>query len=348
MVKKYVVLVLVVAVLALFNVYTYSLYTGLSCAYAELEGEYERLRERYGELRSAYAILADNYTRLRGEYADLRQRHETLQSRYEDLEKRYGDLREAYGELRDALNLRVVGYADEELFRRFVGQIDPSEVAHVVEELRITRHTPPREVVRRVLEWVLWNTAYMGDAEMPYVRGGGLRWMRNHMSLPRETLERGGGDCEDLAILTYAILRNVYRDVWLIMWTSEREGHMAVLVNVGAYWCIVDPAMCYATGAEAVYLRLVVREDTSFFARTWILKVFPTELHPKLKEFIRSVVDLPFVYKGRVDFRSDLGGVVGEWLRVSGGRGAHVYSIANDREVEFFDSTEEFLEYMGG
>ena len=59
-------------------------------------------------------------------------------------------------------------------------------------------------------------------------------------------------------------------------------------------------------------------------------------------------MDLPFVYKGRVDFRSDLGEVVREWLRVSGGRGAHVYSIANDREVEFFDSTEEFLEYMGG
>ena len=348
MVKKYVGVVLVVAVLAVFNVYTYSLYAGLSRAYAELEDEYERLRVRYGELRNAYEILTDNYTRLCGEYADLEKRHEALQRMYEDLEKSYGDLKEAYEDLRDALNLRVVSYADEELFRRFVGQIDPSEVAHVVEELRITRHTPPREVVRRVLEWVLWNTAYMGDARLPYVRDGRVEWMDNHMSLPRETLERGGGDCEDLAILTYAILRNVYRGVWLIMWMSEEGGHMAVLVNVGAYWCIVDPAMCYATGAEAVYLRLVVREDASFFAKTWILKVFPTELHPKLKEFIRSVVDLPFVYKGRVDFRSDLGEVVREWLRVSGGRGAHVYSIANDREVEFFDSTEEFLEYMGG
>jgi hypothetical protein len=60
-------------------------------------------------------------------------------------------------------------------------------------------HNPSDNVALECTRWVAQNVKYVGDVEL---------WQaQEKWALPHETLERGRGDCDDGALVLYALLR---------------------------------------------------------------------------------------------------------------------------------------------
>jgi len=83
--------------------------------------------------------------------------------------------------------------------------------------------------------------------------------------LPNETVELGGGDCEDLALLAYSLLKAYPlpgERVYLVVWWGPSVGHSAVTVKSpeGIYY-ILDPAGDYLNSYIAL-LEMIVENTT--------------------------------------------------------------------------------------
>jgi len=85
------------------------------------------------------------------------------------------------------------------------------------------------EVAQRIIDYVQ-NLTYISedlDPGIPWEYRGMCDWWQT----PDETLLKGGGDCEDLAMLCYAMLNRAGISAVIIL----MPGHMAVGVDIPAY-----------------------------------------------------------------------------------------------------------------
>lgn len=57
----------------------------------------------------------------------------------------------------------------------------------------------------------------------------------DHWQAPQETIDRGGGDCEDFAILVAYYARQFGYQVYLVAMETPRGNHMIVMLNGKAY-----------------------------------------------------------------------------------------------------------------
>ncbi|MGB9827248.1 MAG: transglutaminase-like domain-containing protein [Thermosphaera sp.] len=113
------------------------------------------------------------------------------------------------------------------------------------------------ESYRRLYEWVVSNIKYAYDPEIPVPvceKSSECYFVYRHeyVQPPSFTLRRGQGDCEDMALLLYAMMKyydiyylgKEYR-IWLadIDFKNSKSGHVAVIVPMkGGYVGILDPA----------------------------------------------------------------------------------------------------------
>ncbi len=113
------------------------------------------------------------------------------------------------------------------------------------------------------------NVRYAYDIEIPYISTwilseGGETYVadiwtytsRNYVQTPKLTVDLGQGDCDDQAILAYAMLkyymRNVHGKYYSLYLAyiefSDNNAHLAVFMPVsGGNICIIDPASAYLT-----------------------------------------------------------------------------------------------------
>ncbi|MCD6536881.1 MAG: hypothetical protein J7K49_07645, partial [Thaumarchaeota archaeon] len=267
-----------------------SSYSVLILNYSSLEKELESLKARYLELNDSYARLLENYTflkmdysklqsdyqLLRGEYEGLVEKHEDLKKDYADLKKKYENLAQGYQSVEsgyseikkelEAISSRVL--LPNEFFPMILKQSLQADVERVVRgELGLRSDTPPELKARKIFEWITKNLQYLDDDYHQFIEDHELDMLRNFVSLPNETLARGGGDCEDLAVLAYAMLRSVLgesENVYLIVIFSGERGHVAVLYEYGGKFMIVDPAGNYVTDAVAA-LQFSIRKGSSYY-----------------------------------------------------------------------------------
>ncbi|RLI87834.1 MAG: hypothetical protein DRP01_00445 [Archaeoglobales archaeon] len=324
-------------------------YDKLLAEYRALEDEYERLSSEYTLLRSNYTVLKGNYTLLNTEYMKLKSNYAELKSKFTRLTERFLSLRERYDELESKysrieriIEVRVYGHADEESLRTIFSGIDSSDVEYIIEDLGIDRQMPDREKVKRVVDWIMTNTMYVSDPYIPVMIEDELLWEDNYIILPNETLELGGGDCEDLALVAYALFQGIFGEdrIWIIAWRSESVSHWGVLLKGQNGWCIVDPAGEYVTGIKELSLTLRVR---NIRGKEYIIRISPMDIEPGLKSWLISRGFARLEYRGHIEF-GDLEGVVNAWLKYWNEE--WIYMIANSEEIVFFDSTEEFLDFM--
>ena len=126
------------------------------------------------------------------------------------------------------------------------------EVLEIVSELGLRKDMDPSEKARRMMEWFAVNMEYVPDAYIIAVKNQSVTKIPEHFQTPNETLKMGGGDCEDLAILLYSLLKPVLgegEELYIITWINGYFGHVAVLYGSDGRYMILDPAMSYATNS---------------------------------------------------------------------------------------------------
>jgi len=307
-----------------------------------LKNEYERLSLEYANLTTKYRVLEINYTELKNKFSNLTERYLSLVKRYRELETKYTRIKQI-------IEVRVFGSIGEEEVKAIICAVDPSSVEHVIEDLDISEHMSDKSKVKAVMDWLMLNTMYMPDYHIPVPVGDSIFWKDNYITLPNETLARGGGDCEDLALLAYALLQNVFEEerVWIIGWKDVFFAHWGVLLKGKEGWCIIDPAGRYVTGVEEISFRLRVLDTRGW---EYTVRISPIEVDPDLKSLLILWDFTQLEYKGRVEF-SSLEDVVRMWLKhweSPLGLDREIYMVANVEKVMFFDSTKEFLDFMEG
>ncbi len=107
---------------------------------------------------------------------------------------------------------------------------------------------------RNLYFWVRDNITYNYDTPLPVLPltpSGTIYWLEEYWRMPRETIEAGVGDCEDMALLLSSMILNYSNEqykIWTIGIMSENGGHMAVAIPVvGGRLVILDPAGLFFT-----------------------------------------------------------------------------------------------------
>lgn len=285
-------------------------YNSLILDYDTLRQAHESLAHDYAELRRAYTSLAGERDRLEGELRELRHNYEDLKGEYsalmrdyENLKSKYSALMYNYSALLDAaikMNAtlaRVRGLLDsytrlEDALPRVLNDDEIDATAPALIEAGV----PPGDFwasVEAVYEWIRKNVKYASDVEMPYfcniyrvligdswfLYNASLCAVKQYYQAPSLTLRIRQGDCEDQAVLAYAMLKYYMRRVHgreyalYIMYVHMHNGsgHLAIVLPVtGGLLTIVDPAGSYLTSDE--YGRITARpalEELKRYSRHW-------------------------------------------------------------------------------
>jgi len=96
-----------------------------------------------------------------------------------------------------------------------------------------------------VFEYIVNSTYYQYDSiaiKSENVTEG------NYWKLANETLIDLGGDCDDLAVLAYSLIKPYVNNTYLLGWYNDETGHVAVITYTNGYWYIVDPAGNWLNG----------------------------------------------------------------------------------------------------
>jgi DNA-directed RNA polymerase subunit RPC12/RpoP len=261
-------------------------YDRLSSSYKELEGDYNSLKSAYDKVLSDYRDLAkdyestsnaykslyedfrklqDRYGRLEGDYSSLKIKYSTLEESYRGLQAEYGRTVENYLKWRSYLLSYIL------LNDSIPRVLNVDEIAKLAPTVR-SIVTKPRDYERSIWELYIFVTNNIGYAHDdpipwppdPYEFANNMYQnitVKNIILSPSETLELKQGDCEDQAILLYALIRSYQRYIYgkeYILWLIDidfynGERHIAVAYPVRAdniiELTIVDPAGHYYTGS---------------------------------------------------------------------------------------------------
>ena len=221
---------------------------------------------------------------------------------------------------------------------------------------------PLLERAWKVIKYVAINLTYLRD---PYARvvlpTAELIILNDVLNLPNETVRRGG-DCEDLSLLVYSLLKatlNPGEGVYLLLVRAEPEGHTAVLAidKVRGEVYIIDPSWGMVNG-YAVVLRIEAINRTGSLEYRHFLAVI---LHPLLKEGMFELLKVKVVYLDVFTYlrtgkptHSEVPAIhrlpprelLNEWLRMLGYYEPKSFAIASDTEVIEFPSLNDLIQWI--
>ena len=287
--------------------------------YQSLSSNYESLRTKYGKLSSNYTALKNTFNELQSKLRELSETASKLRAwlagnvseltalvnhykeEVSNLSSKNLELMNELSRYRSWLESNITYYEgvvanlSRELsnYEEYVSEVNTYVSLTTVNQsvrdafLRealvaasnISASFGNVNLIPNVFKWVLTNTYYQRDPYIPTYYWG---LSDNIWKLPNQTVKEEGGDCEDLALLTYAILKNKGVKAWLILWYSETSGHAAVLAKYGGNWYVIDPAGEWLNG-NTLYLRMYV-EDSS--GRSWIIWINMLVLEPEQKQWL--------------------------------------------------------------
>jgi len=317
-------------------------YSSLADRLFKLQQSHQRLEEKYRELNASYATLMEEKAELEAGMASLRK----LLERYQRIYAEYLILK---GRASAIIGREIRGGED---VQRILRMPPTKDVLEVVSELGLRRGMNSSEKARRVMEWLTLNTQALSDDYIVVVRNQSVTRLPEHILAPNETLKRGGGDCEDLAILAYALLKQALRedeDLYIITWTTGYFGHTAVLYGSRGRYIILDPAAGYATNSTIMM---------TIYFKNVTLTITPIGLEPGFKKNLVEcgLAEIEYRPEGAKPYIFlDLNTTITLWINLwSGGRrepssgSEHIYvdRIISDAVDRRFRSTEEFLAWM--
>ena len=214
--------------------------------------ECEELRQSYEEQ------IRQLKEKCEGEKLALKAQIENLR---EEFQARIGLLNDTVARLEKTISLLDHWYgvytSNEEETRFIQGLLvlaGNSLAARSLASQLATETKGPGDVILDLFSWMMLHLAYYPDPFMNIsLPSGATTTTQQYWSLPSEVLEQGGGDCEDLALLAYAVIANMLpgAETYLVVLDNGGKGHVAVLVRTRQGYYLVDPAGDYLNGWQA-------------------------------------------------------------------------------------------------
>lgn len=225
--------------------------------------EYSSLKERYESLLTQYRELEENYNGMELNYRALEEQHNHLRTVATKLNNTLADLADT------TMKHCCLPYA----FERVLTLNEVNAIASYVREAGV-HSNDFWSSLNNIYFWVRWNVKYVHDVDMPVLSYPScdqqtrlcnyqVVFYRDYVQTPMFTAMYGQGDCDDQAILIYAMIRYymiyIYGTdykLWLaIIRLNDGSGHAAVFLPVReGKLTIIDPAGGYLTSTWWGYI----------------------------------------------------------------------------------------------
>jgi hypothetical protein len=167
-----------------------------------------------------------------------------------------------------------------ELFTMSQEEVNNFLIRSINSVINISKELPKPSLegfLMNVFEYVMNSTYYQYDSIA--IRSENTT-KSNYWKLANETLVDLGGDCEDLAVLVYSIIKPYINNTYLLEWYNDVTGHVAVITYVNGFWYIIDPAGDWLNG-YTLLIRLTLKDR---LGREWVWWLSPTHIHPDIKK----------------------------------------------------------------
>ena len=167
-----------------------------------------------------------------------------------------------------------------ELFTMSQEEINNFLIKSINSVINISKELPKPSLegfLMNVFEYVMNSTYYQYDSIA--IRSENTI-KSNYWKLANETLVDLGGDCEDLAVLVYSIIKPYINNTYLLEWYNDVTGHVAVITYVNGSWYIIDPAGDWLNG-YTLLIRLTLKDR---LGREQVWWLSPTHIHPDIKK----------------------------------------------------------------
>jgi uncharacterized protein (UPF0333 family) len=212
-----VILGILVLVLTASNILTYFSLQNLQQKYNDLGYVYSNLKSNYEELGNSYNKLSQDYQNLQLQYSSLQNNYTSLSYKYYTLSSYYKELSKNVSSLYDLL----FSYSFvEEAFSRTLNEEEVKKVSSAVWSAT-GGSISFWEGCQKIFNYITSNINDANDVDMPYISSyryiniDGFDYItsfktstiRNYVQTPKLTLEIKQGDCDDQAILAYAMIK---------------------------------------------------------------------------------------------------------------------------------------------
>ncbi|MDD1775786.1 MAG: hypothetical protein LUP94_00360 [Candidatus Methanomethylicus sp.] len=252
----------------------------LQSNYIALNTNYTSLQSNYYTLSSNHAILQSNYNTtqtqknaLQSNYDSLGVSYTNLMSDYYFLNGSYVDTLDSYRSLNESASLIMNVLNSYTLVTdSFERTLDDAAIRKTSSETvaAVGGTTNFWPAMQKIYNYVRTNVDYVHDIEMPYpslwqwqtfenetyFTNINISTTQNYIQSPELTLDILQGDCDDMAILNYAMIKYfmIYvsgseYDLYLAQISfSGGDAHLAIILPVtGDRITIIDPAGNYLT-----------------------------------------------------------------------------------------------------
>jgi hypothetical protein len=247
--------------------------------YLRLSTEYTNLVNRYQDLISNYYTLLSNYNDLKRNFDFLNKSYSSLFFEHAKLMREYDSLLSGYASLKDKsiktsssllslLNeLELLAYIPD-AFKRVLNWKAVEAIGKYVNESGVN----PWDYwgsIQKIYDYIRAKVRYTYDVEIPVpnpplppnadeellLGGWSYTMRRDYVQTPEFTIKYGQGDCDDQAVLAYAMIKYYMIRVhgreyalYIAEIVFSNVSHLAVFLPVrGGGLTIVDPAGSYLT-----------------------------------------------------------------------------------------------------
>ncbi|MEN3052072.1 MAG: transglutaminase-like domain-containing protein [Candidatus Methanosuratincola petrocarbonis] len=267
---------------------------------SELTSEKTQLQASLSSATAQISELTSEKTQLQASLSSLRADYNSLKMSYDSLKADYGAVLDEYASLNQsvaAMDEALDSYAFlKASFRRVINDATVNGTASAVSAAGCTAWGEWQSY-QKIYDYIKRNVEYVHDVEVPYIssyskvnisdaqRGGlylsgfTVDTFSNYVQSPEQTLDLGQGDCEDQAILAYAMMKYYMKYVLKndhslylahIEYYNADFGHLAVFIPVqGGNLCILDPAGSYLTKTWGTITSKPAAQELSAYSGWW-------------------------------------------------------------------------------
>jgi hypothetical protein len=260
-------------------------YSLLNASYSAIQVSPEQLVSKYLRLSSDFKNLNESFVQLKAVYDQGGQLSSSMLGHYTSLSGNVSTLRElllSYSSIPQSFP-RVLNYeAVKEISKTVLDATDSSKDSW--------------SAYQKIYDYITTNVKNVKDIDMPYISGywyvvsGGYPYItsfsldeiRDYVQAPGLTVEIEQGDCEDQAVLAYAMIQYYRNDVlgsFSSLYLAEVKfadgsGHVAVIMPVAdGEICIIDPTGKYLTSAGGQIASKKALEELKDYSNYWSQEV---------------------------------------------------------------------------
>ena len=268
----------------------------LNTRYEILNSTHTTLQQDYDSLFAEFSSLNSNYNRLQSDYGNLRGQFDSIAANYSALGDKYASLKGLYGGLSGAVIDLDEQLDSMALFPEAIGRTLTDDQIMAVDwavEYAVGSEGDSWEAERLIFGFINGSIAYASDIMLPYISetntttvdgveyltGFSMGYSPDYINTPALTLLNGYGDCDDQAILGYAMLKYYERHVdgqeynlYLALITFENEAkHLCVIRPASdGYAFVFDPAGGYLSPDYGATNASKALEELSAYSYYWI------------------------------------------------------------------------------